>query len=77
MMIGSRHIRVCHLPRTLPHKSYSLSGVDHFPILKYNSRQDNQANDLRGKMGTGMQTWDLIGYLYTFQFMKNTSGAGK
>ncbi|MBE3087627.1 MAG: c-type cytochrome [Chloroflexi bacterium] len=46
-----------------------------------------QGKILRGGMGTGMpswgpifadqQTWDLVSYLYTIQFRKDTSGAGK
>lgn len=46
-----------------------------------------QGKILRGGMGTGMpswgpiltdqQTWDIISYLYTFQFTENTSGAEK
>jgi len=46
-----------------------------------------QGKILRGGMGTGMpswgailteqQTWNLISYLYTFQFNENTAAAGK
>ncbi len=46
-----------------------------------------QGKILRGGMGTGMpswgpiftdqQTWDLVSYLYTFQFEENVAGAGK
>jgi mono/diheme cytochrome c family protein/plastocyanin len=46
-----------------------------------------QGKILRGGMGTGMpswgpiltdqQTWDIISYLYTFQFNENTASAGK
>ncbi|MBE3119125.1 MAG: cytochrome c, partial [Candidatus Atribacteria bacterium] len=46
-----------------------------------------QGKILRGGMGTGMpswgpiftdqQTWDLVSYLYTFQFRMNPASAGK